>query len=312
MTTTHYDYHALATRDQLPLFSQPWWLDAACAAAGWDVVVATDRSGMTASMPYTLKRRGPLTIITQPDLTQKLGITFTNYETLSGDKYESTREKLTKELFEKLPHYHVFTQTFDQSYGDWLPLHWQGCSQSTRYSFELALSGSDDERESNFSHAKRKNLRRAEKLVTVREDLDVDQALEHLGRTLQGDLSYPPETLGRIMEASFARGQGKIFYAIDQTATIHSFAFFVWDDDRAYFLVSSVDPEFRNSGSLTLLVAHAMRWLSPRVGYFDFEGSMIQGVARSFRQFSGSMRRLHAIEHVPNRLLRTAYGLVAS
>jgi hypothetical protein len=57
----------------IPIFSQPWWLDTVCPDQ-WDVILVEKNSKIVASFPYYARKVGNLfTHIGMPPLTQKLG-----------------------------------------------------------------------------------------------------------------------------------------------------------------------------------------------------------------------------------------------
>jgi len=70
------------------------------------------------------------------------------------------------------------------------------------------------------------------------------------------------------------------------------------------------DPDYRHSGSATLLVKHAIQYVSQYTNVFDFEGSMIEGVEKSFRKFGAKQHRFLCIaKDSRNILVRMAYEL---
>ena len=83
----------------------------------------------------------------------------------------------------------------------------------------------------------------------------------------------------------YQKNCGKTIYASDQSGNIHSALFIIWNNYSAYNLISTIDPDYRNSGSTSLLIWEMIKYISDKTERFDFEGSMIEGVERSFRQF---------------------------
>ena len=60
----------------------------------------------------------------------------------------------------------------------------------------------------------------------------------------------------------------------------------IWDAETAYDLISTIDPEYRNSGAASLAVYEIIKYVKTQgITGFDFEGSMIEGVENSFRKF---------------------------
>ena len=174
---------------------------------------------------------------------------------------------------------------------NWLPFYWAGWSQTTRYTYAF-----DDLTDlaavfAGFAHAKRKNLKKAAKLVTVHADMDPAAFRAHQERTLGADgqaVHYSAAMFERLHAAAVSRGQGRTWCAIDADGAVHAAIFVVWDANSAYYLISSIDAEHRNSGAATLLVQTAIEHVAPRTRRFDFEGSMIPGVERSFRKFGAT------------------------
>jgi hypothetical protein len=78
----------------IPIFSQPWWLDAVCEDGKWDVAIVEKGGQKWATMPYCLRKRYGFTFITMPKLTQTLG-PYIKYP--KGQKYYK-KLSLEKEL----------------------------------------------------------------------------------------------------------------------------------------------------------------------------------------------------------------------
>ena len=145
----------------------------------------------------------------------------------------------------------------------------------------------------NFDHAKRKNIKRAEKTVTVKYDLPAKEFYENHKMTLakQGQkISYSYDLFSRIYCAAYANNSGKTIYCTDGQDNIHAGLFVIWDDCSAYDLISTIDPAFRNSGAASLLIREVIKYVSSMTGKFDFEGSMIEPVERSFRSFGARQK----------------------
>ena len=46
-----------AKQEYMPIFMQPWWMDAVCAGKEWDVLLAEDEQGeIIGAMPYLLRK----------------------------------------------------------------------------------------------------------------------------------------------------------------------------------------------------------------------------------------------------------------
>ncbi len=269
-----------------PVFVQPWWLDAV-APGQWDEVVIERGGNLFARMPYVLKKRRGLTFITVPPLTQVLGPWLRPYPGKEANRLSEEKQLMT-ELIDKLPHFDYFDQKFHYSVTNWLPFYWRGFSQTTRYTYVLEDLSDLDAIFDNFSKAKRKNIRKASQIVTIKYDLSARDFYNNHVLTLAKQkqrILYSFDLFDRIYRASYERQAGKILYCVDDNNNIHSAIFIVWNNYSAYYLISTIDPDFRNSGSATLLIWEALKYLADKTSRFDFEGSMIEGVENSFRSF---------------------------
>lgn len=270
------------------IFSKPWWLDTV-APEQWHEIVVERGGNLLARMPYVLSKKRGLTFITMPQLTQSLGPWLRPYPGKDANRLSEEKQLMT-ELIDQLPPFDYFKQNFHYSITNWLPFYWKGFEQTTRYTYILEDLADLDAVFEGFSKAKRKNIRKASKIVTVHQDLPAKDFYENHVLTLakqQQKIVYSFELFERIYRACYDRQAGKTFYCVDADNNLHSAIFVVWNSYSAYYLISTIDPDFRSSDSATLLVWEAIKYLADKTQRFDFEGSMIEGVENSFRAFGG-------------------------
>lgn len=291
----------------IPVFSKDWWLDCVCGKDNWDVVLVEKNEKIVASMPFFKSSRFIFKTISMPDLTQTMG-PYIKY--LGGQKYESRlgyEKEIMTQLLSALPSVDSFSQSFHYKIENWLPFYWAGYSQTTRYTYVLDSIDDIDAVFSNFSHAKRKNIRRAKEIVNVSYDLEPEAFYENHRKTLlkQGSkISYSKDLFLAMYSKCYDKNCGKIIAAFDKDRNMHAALFVVWDSESAYNLISTIDPDFRNSGSASLLVFEAIKFVQDKVQKFDFEGSMMEGVENSFRQFGAKQKPYHLISKMNSRLYR--------
>jgi predicted acetyltransferase len=75
--------------------------------------------------------------------------------------------------------------------------------------------------------------------------------------------------------------------AEDGNSNYHAAIYLIWDRDCTYYLMGGADPEFRNSGAMSLLIWEGINQAAQRKQSFDFEGSMIEPIEHFFRSFGG-------------------------
>jgi GNAT superfamily N-acetyltransferase len=279
------------TPNPKPIFVQPWWLDAVAPNAWGEIEV--ERGGhIFAKMPYVRKRRLGQTLLTMPPFTQFLGPWLRDFDGKLASRLTDEKE-LCDQLISRLPRFSFFRQNFHHSFTNWLPFFWHGFQQTTRYTYVLDDLADLDAVFGGFSKSKRKNIRKAEKAVCVREDLPPDKFYQLHTLSLAKEakqIGYGFDLFLRLYQASYERAAGKTFFAVDPHGNIHGAVFVVWNELSAYFLISAFDPEYRDSGASSLLIWEAIQYCSARSRVFDFEGSMIEGVERSFRGFGAAQR----------------------
>src|SRR5262249_39092465 len=111
------------------IFQQPFWLDSVAPGA-WDAVEVNAGGQIKARLPYVITRnRLGMTILSMPRLTQTLGPWLAPAEGKYAAQLARHKE-LMRTLFTQLPTHDLFSQNFHHSITNWLPLHWQGFTQT--------------------------------------------------------------------------------------------------------------------------------------------------------------------------------------
>ena len=289
------------------LFAQGWWLDAACRGRGWDAVVVSESGEVKAALPYEIHKRGLFTILTQPPLTPWLG-PWIKPEGGSVGAVLRREERLMAELVQRLPRFDRFSQNWGYGMTNWLPFYWQGFQQTTRYTYVLTDISSEEAIWAGMQSNIRREIRKAEGRygLRLRDALDMEPLLALNAMTYKRQGRRPPDSviLRRIDEACSARGCRRLIVAEDGRGRHHAAAYFVWDRESAYYLVGGMDPELRTSGAMSLVMWEGIRFARTVAKRFDFEGSMVQSIARFFRSFGAEQVGYSHVTKTPSRLLR--------
>lgn len=296
----------------VPVFSQPWWLDAVCGAENWEVIIVESNDEIIATFPYYYFVSHGFKYIGMPTLTQKLGmyIKYPAGQSISA-KLSYEKEILNKIILE-LPTYDYFNIQCDYKYQNWLPFYWNHFQQTTKYSYIIDDISDIEKVYSNFEYSKKKNIKKALKEMEVFFDLPCKDFYENHKMTLakQGEkISYSFKLFSKIYDAAYEHNQGRVIYCKDKNDNIHGALFIIWDNNSAYDLISTLDPDFRNSGASTLLVYEMIKSLSEKVSVFDFEGSMIEGVENSFRKFGTIQKPYFQIFKANSKRYRLLHAL---
>lgn len=296
----------------LPLFMQPWYLDAVCEGGRWDAVMVEKGGTVVAVWPYFIKNKWGWNYVAMPPLARMLG-PYILPEWRSNRKEASIMEELLNQLPTGLA---AFEQDFNYTAQNWLPLYWRGFRQTTRYSYFLDLRDLGETWKNLASDYRNQKIPKAQELVKIGvaspvllpptsgfqqqseikkgpaldDFLEVhDQSYERKG--LDPPVSY--ERMSRLDEALASRGRRAIFFANDrESGAIHSVAYLAWDNQSAWYLMAGDDPALRQSGAGILLAWEAIRFAHEvlHLPFFDFAGSMIRPIERVRRQFGAEQK----------------------
>jgi lipid II:glycine glycyltransferase (peptidoglycan interpeptide bridge formation enzyme) len=162
----------------------------------------------------------------------------------------------------------------------------------------------------NFHNSKKNQIYKAKRRnIFVKEDIVSPSDFYNMHKlelnSEKRKINYNVNLFLRIYDACIKHNKGKILTAIDAEKNIHGSLFVVWDNVSMYALISALNPKFLNSGASTLLFWEAIRF-SRKVGLnvFDFEGSMIRSVEKSFNQFGGIQKTYFQIFKTNSKLLK--------
>lgn len=309
-------YEALcAEHDDMPLFMQRWWLDCVCAGKRWDVWLCEDADGtVIAAMPYLHRRRLRFVrFVMQPTHSQIGGVWLSDAVRNDAAKLSGVAQRLVKFL-KSLKLWYYYQQYEPDS--PLVPLLADmGFSTRKRVTYRIEDIRDMAAVEQRCSKNKRRQLNKASGL-SVAYNLDPEEFYAFHSRTLRGRkrlISYSREYFLVIYSHAIRRGQGRIISLTDYEGRLLAAAFVVWDKARLYYLIPAFDAAYKESGASARLVMEAIRLASELGLAFDFEGSMIPGVAKHYKQYGPEPVHYYGVEKAYNplfRLFRWAYRVV--
>lgn len=289
---------------QLPLFFQDWWLDACSDNGQWGVAVARNSANdVIAALPYLLKRKYKISVVTQPVLTPWLGVFFADGVSLK----ENNRKLVLEELIAALPKYHRYNQCWHYSFENWMPLHWLGFKQTTRYTYVINGLKDIDSVWGSLKKSTRSDIKKATERYKLR--IADEPSFERFWNlhtkvfSRQGlKAPYRRSLVERIDKECALRECRKIVLAVDENGVDQAAVYMVWDAQCAYYLMAGSDPQFRHTAANTYCLWESLKHASLLVDSFDFEGSMIEPVAKYMESFGGSRIGYHYISRTSSRV----------
>jgi Acetyltransferase (GNAT) domain len=293
------DFYIQNYPPSVPLFHKPFWLDATAGKDLWDVALVMKDGKILASMPFTYSsaKRNEISL---PLLTQFLGPHITVAEQGKLYKRYSAEVQALEELLEQIPSVKSFYQQWSYRYENWLPFYWRGFKQTTRYTYIIPSTVTQQQIWDNFKDSVRTDTRKAEKRVTIDKAFDVAllyTLIEKVFSKQGGKPPYSREFLSQLSEVLKREHCAEIFFArdIDDPDVVHAGGLFVWDEFTMYYLASGLNTDLKNSGAMTLILWHAIQLANSLGKSFDFEGSMLPKVEPFFRNFGAERKMYHAV-----------------
>ncbi|WP_052649344.1 hypothetical protein [Sanguibacteroides justesenii] len=277
--------------DFVPIFSQPWWMDAVCIDGYWDVLLYEKADEILGALPYFVKKKIGLSYITQPPFTQNNGVIIKYPENQKYEKRLSHEKEVMTALIEQLEKLPIsfYRQQFNCNYTNWLPFYWKGYKQTTyyTYAYKNILNIQEQDLLKSYSQDKRKSVQSGKsKGLYLSEDISVDDFYEFhklclikLGK----QISYSHELLVNMVNGAYERNMGKVFTVRDVEGSLVAVRFAVWDKYAGYGINTAICHTNRDGGPFVF--HEVIKYISNFVNIFYLGGSMIESVEASYRRF---------------------------
>ncbi len=305
---TSKEFYIQSAGEDLPIFYKPFFLDA-ITEGNWEVTCVCEGESILACMPYSLQRK-KYTVIRQPPFAIYQGPFFFKSE---GQKLSLTKEmEVLSALESSVAPFDYYNQNWHPSSRNWLPFHWKGYLQSTRYSYVIHNNEQKASLRERYSENVRRNVRRASAKLMVSESTDIDALFSVIEKTFtRKNLSQPYDLriFRRVVLACLSEKCCSILLARDADSNLHAGMFLVWDSQWVYYIAGGIDEKFRNSGAMTLLFDKAIQFAMDTRRSFDFEGSMIESVEAFFRSFGAVQQEYFVLTKVNSLGLRVRFAL---
>lgn len=285
-----------AEEPSIRLYLQAWWLDATAGPEDWDVVLARDKQGeIIGSFVLYITRWRLMRGLVNPPFCQYSALWLRTRDFSSEQKRLTYEKQLMNELLQQVEVYARWQRidfakfSLSPTISNWLPFYWRGYRAMTRYTYVTSLE-EPNKTFAAFDRSKQRNIRSARNVVEPCV-LSPEEFYDHHARTLRREgkrISYSKGLFMQMYRAGAAEGKARIFALREPgMGPLHAALFVPSDAHAAYDLISTIDPDLRASGASAWVVQLAMEYYAGKVGIFDFEGSMIEGVEESFRRFGG-------------------------
>ena len=121
---------------------------------------------------------------------------------------------------------------------------------------------------------------------------------------------YSDETFINIFNAAKSRGQATIVGIDKEDGVMCAMLCLVWDKNSAYNLALSVNILDKDSWTIRVkIITEAIKFVSDKTQNYDFEGSMINGVAQRDQAFGAVQMPYSCISKINNPILKLWYKI---
>lgn len=304
MSAADKERYGLFLRDTYaPIYSQPWWMDVVCGSDNWSVWLYEEGGSVVAAMPYYLEDRPLGRYITKAPLTQNNGIVFRHpagAKPVARAKFEEKVIAAACVFIDSLD-LAVYEQQYAPSFTNWLPFSWQGCQALPRYTFVIEDTSDLDAVRGGMTAKQRSIVKKGQRNTKHIEVLDAGRFYEEHEKVFRKQGLGCPFSLDlwlRLERSCRERGCGEALGALDEEGNVTSLLFVCWDERRMYHLLGGGIPPFQNEDTYAALTWAAISKAHELGLAYDFEGSMIKRIARSFREYGAEPQQYFRIRKV--------------
>ena len=306
-------YNDFCEKNELPIFFQPWWLDATAGKQNWGVAIYEKSNEVFGVLPFFYKNKTIFKFLGLPVFSQHLGpwLIYPKGQK-SNTKLAFEKEVLTN-LINLLPKANLSVIKAHHSVQNILPFVWKGFNSTVKYTYILKdILNKEAALLENLSSGTRKNIKKAQKIVEVSESEDVSELFNLIQQTFNRQRMKVPfngNQLLNLYNSCKEKKSCKILLAKDKENNIHSGILLIWNDKTVYYLIGGSNPNFRNSEAMSLVMWESIKFASSFAREFDFEGTMVESIERFIRGFGGIQKPYYQLSKVRPKFLKPLYEI---
>jgi hypothetical protein len=258
----------------------------------WEAWIVAEGDTWLGIMPVAMTRRWRYQAALQPMFTQYLGPVLAPDLPGRVVRSQAQARQVTALLAGRLAALDLVVQQLPPGYQQVLPFYWAGFTLHTRYTMVLDLGAEDlfqqlaEPLRRQINKARRGQLRMVPGADT-RPLESLMQASIRAGRDVTGgpgEAAFP--VMRRLAAWLQASGRGGVFEVTTPTGDCLAAGIFAQYQSKYLYLAGAWHPDGQSTGAMSYLLWEAIcQARQAGATVFDFEGSMIEGVASFFARY---------------------------
>lgn len=261
------------------LYAQSWYLDV--VSPNWEALIFGDYEYV---MPIPVIQKLGLRMVSQPLHCQQLGI-------FPAPKID------IQQLFSKKV-WQLFRRVRYQLNATMQVEAFENFSKLKKTNYVLNLNRPYSEISKGFTTNTKRNLK-----VTKKAEVSVVKGLQPTeffkGKRNSETWNVPEKSyqiLHRLVAQTVTNGNGAIYAAYSKANNLCAAAFIVFSRNRSYYLNAYSTGEGKKNRAMYSIVNELIKEFSGTGVMLDFEGSIIEGVARFYRGFGAQVESYYFLE----------------
>ena len=283
-------YHALYESQEKPLlFTAPWWLDMTSSQGKWDAAILKQAGtdAISAVAFHQTRIRGLSAIITPP-LTQWVALLHS-----SQSGFE-----LPADWLGSFPSSSILDLTIKN-----LPSQNElrgKSSVATRYSYVLPFESNFEKMTEGYNEGLRRNIKQAESKFSVQTSDDIKTFIAMCHSTYaQRKMKSPwwvDDLLPSVVSVLLQKNAGSLSFIFRDETPVGSMLT-AWDSTMSYYIAGGRIASEDSVSAHALLMHAAITDAHHHGRSFDFEGSMVPGIANFFQSFGAKPIPYYQVKH---------------
>jgi hypothetical protein len=241
------------------------------------------------AMPFQRSQRWGLSFHLPPSFSPYNGPWMAAFPEAKASEYRSRLWRLNAELAEKLPARGLSIYHLDPRQSDGLPYVWAGFSLQTRYTFVLETDRLTEEALWDGVKDKMRNhIRQGQRHQTVECSALPEELIAcYEASFVRKNQMFPAarEVLVKLLQVGNEKGWFQSWVSRDSKGSLTAALSLLKHRDRAWLMFQGTKGGDGNRGALAGLVWNAILHCREKGLLLDFEGSMLEPVARHFGAF---------------------------